>query len=369
MQYMLLIYENDAERIEKMDDRMPTCAAYAEAMKKAGIYVCGERLRSASATTSVRWSTARRTSWTVRMPRRRNSSAASTSSTCRTSTPRSSGRPDARAPIAARSRSAPSGPTTCNGPAGPRRSGRERVETCRRWPTRRRARPPRPSRGAATASSSRTSRRAPRDVAGAEDALAEAFASALADWPTDGVPRNPEAWLMTVARRRQIDASRRRRSRTEAADHLRLMAEEVGGRGKRAPDARRAPRADVRLRPSGDRAERARAADPADRPRLRCGRDRARPSWSRPRRWPSGWCAPRTRSARPAFPSTCPSATSCRNGWTRCSRPSTRRTPRAGRIPAAPTRGAATSPTRPSGSAGWWRRCCPTNPKRSRSWR
>jgi RNA polymerase sigma-70 factor (ECF subfamily) len=55
------------------------------------------------------------------------------------------------------------------------------------------------------------------DVAGAEDALAEAFASALADWPTDGVPRNPEAWLMTVARRRQIDASRRRRSSTEAA--------------------------------------------------------------------------------------------------------------------------------------------------------
>jgi RNA polymerase sigma-70 factor, ECF subfamily len=65
------------------------------------------------------------------------------------------------------------------------------------------------------------------DVAGAEDALADAFASALADWPRDGVPRNPEAWLMTVARRRQIDASRRRRSRTDAADHLRLMAEEI----------------------------------------------------------------------------------------------------------------------------------------------
>ncbi len=65
------------------------------------------------------------------------------------------------------------------------------------------------------------------DVAGAEDALAEAFASALADWPTAGVPRNPEAWLMTVARRRQIDASRRRRSRTEAVDHLRLIADEA----------------------------------------------------------------------------------------------------------------------------------------------
>src|SRR5262249_15479285 len=60
----------------------------------------------------------------------------------------------------------------------------------------------------------------------AEDALAEAFASALADWPRDGIPRNPEAWLMTVARRRQIDAARRRRSRTDAADHLRLIAEE-----------------------------------------------------------------------------------------------------------------------------------------------
>jgi hypothetical protein len=54
MQYMLLIYENDAERVEKMDERMPTCAAYAAAMKKAGIYVCGERLRGAGSTTSVR---------------------------------------------------------------------------------------------------------------------------------------------------------------------------------------------------------------------------------------------------------------------------------------------------------------------------
>ena len=65
------------------------------------------------------------------------------------------------------------------------------------------------------------------DVAGAEDALADAFASALADWPADGVPRNPEAWLLTVARRRQIDASRRRRSRVEGVPHLRLMMEEM----------------------------------------------------------------------------------------------------------------------------------------------
>lgn len=54
MQYLLLIYENDAERVAHMDERMPTCAAYAEAMKKAGIYLAGERLRGIDASTSVR---------------------------------------------------------------------------------------------------------------------------------------------------------------------------------------------------------------------------------------------------------------------------------------------------------------------------
>ncbi len=66
-----------------------------------------------------------------------------------------------------------------------------------------------------------------RDVAGAEDALADAFASALADWPARGVPDRPEAWLMTVARRKLIDAARRQRTSEEAAGHLRLMADEL----------------------------------------------------------------------------------------------------------------------------------------------
>ena len=66
-----------------------------------------------------------------------------------------------------------------------------------------------------------------RDVAGAEDALSDAFASALVDWPASGVPANPEAWLLTVARRKAIDASRRRRTRVESADHLKLLADEV----------------------------------------------------------------------------------------------------------------------------------------------
>ncbi len=54
MKYMLLIHEDDADRVAMMDERMPTCAAYAQAMVKAGIYVSGDRLRAASTATTVR---------------------------------------------------------------------------------------------------------------------------------------------------------------------------------------------------------------------------------------------------------------------------------------------------------------------------
>ena len=66
-----------------------------------------------------------------------------------------------------------------------------------------------------------------RDVAGAEDALAEAFAAALAHWPKTGVPERPEAWLLTAAKRKLADASRRRRTAAEAEGHVRLIAEEL----------------------------------------------------------------------------------------------------------------------------------------------
>jgi predicted RNA polymerase sigma factor len=61
------------------------------------------------------------------------------------------------------------------------------------------------------------------DVAAAEDALAEAFAAALVRWPADGPPANPEAWLLTVARRRLIDEMRRRHGET-GSDALESMA-------------------------------------------------------------------------------------------------------------------------------------------------
>jgi len=66
-----------------------------------------------------------------------------------------------------------------------------------------------------------------RDVAAAEDALADAFAAALSQWPAGGVPDKPEAWLLTVARRRAEDRRRRARAGIDAQDHLLLIGEEI----------------------------------------------------------------------------------------------------------------------------------------------
>src|SRR5216684_663185 len=64
-----------------------------------------------------------------------------------------------------------------------------------------------------------------RDVAAAEDALSEAFAAALADWPLKGCPENPEGWLLTVARRKVIDMFRGRRRHELAGEQLRVLAD------------------------------------------------------------------------------------------------------------------------------------------------
>ena len=63
------------------------------------------------------------------------------------------------------------------------------------------------------------------DVAAAEDALADAFEAALETWPLHGVPQKPEAWLLTVARRRLIDNARHVRVHTDAAPTLRAGRE------------------------------------------------------------------------------------------------------------------------------------------------
>src|SRR5271163_1021850 len=72
-----------------------------------------------------------------------------------------------------------------------------------------------------------------RDLAAAEDALAEAFASALLTWPAKGVPQSPEAWLLAAARRRAIDASRRARTRSDAERELVMRIEELQAEAER----------------------------------------------------------------------------------------------------------------------------------------
>jgi len=65
-----------------------------------------------------------------------------------------------------------------------------------------------------------------RDVASAEDALSNALVAALTTWPTDGVPQNPEAWLLTTARRSFIDLVRHQRVALASEPTLQLMREE-----------------------------------------------------------------------------------------------------------------------------------------------
>ncbi|MGC2891462.1 MAG: DUF6596 domain-containing protein [Candidatus Acidiferrum sp.] len=79
-----------------------------------------------------------------------------------------------------------------------------------------------------------------RDVSAAEDALSEAFASALTDWPRNGCPSNPEAWLLTVARRKVIDMVRGRRRHEMAGEQLRVLAEglEAAAEQSEIPDQR-----------------------------------------------------------------------------------------------------------------------------------
>lgn len=52
------------------------------------------------------------------------------------------------------------------------------------------------------------------DLAAAQDAVGDAFVSALQSWEQHGVPNNPEAWMFTAARRKLIDARRRTRGHT-----------------------------------------------------------------------------------------------------------------------------------------------------------
>jgi RNA polymerase sigma-70 factor, ECF subfamily len=64
------------------------------------------------------------------------------------------------------------------------------------------------------------------DLDVAEEAAAEAFATAVERWPTDGVPPNPGAWLTTTANRKAIDRLRRESKRDDKQREARLVYDE-----------------------------------------------------------------------------------------------------------------------------------------------
>jgi RNA polymerase sigma factor (sigma-70 family) len=71
-----------------------------------------------------------------------------------------------------------------------------------------------------------------RDVGRAEELAQDAFVAALTQWPQEGIPRNPGAWLMTTAKRRAIDAIRREKSLEQKTGELErnLLNAETGSK-------------------------------------------------------------------------------------------------------------------------------------------
>jgi len=63
----------------------------------------------------------------------------------------------------------------------------------------------------------------------AEEAMQEAFASALAHWPSRGIPERPGAWITGVAHRKLIDSARRQSTRNEKQDALQYEMRSTAG--------------------------------------------------------------------------------------------------------------------------------------------
>src|SRR5947208_14436045 len=78
------------------------------------------------------------------------------------------------------------------------------------------------------------------DLASAEDALSNALVSALSHWPQDGVPQNPEAWLLTAGRHSLIDAIRHQKVVLASEPTVQLLKEDFteAALSKEFPDER-----------------------------------------------------------------------------------------------------------------------------------
>jgi RNA polymerase sigma-70 factor, ECF subfamily len=82
----------------------------------------------------------------------------------------------------------------------------------------------------------------------AEEAMQEAFASALAHWPSRGIPERPGAWITAVAHRKLIDSARRQSTRNEKEDALQYEMRSTAGEDAPSADELSVSYPDDRLR-------------------------------------------------------------------------------------------------------------------------
>ena len=155
----------------------------------------------------------------------------------------------------------------------------------------------------------------------AEEALHDAFVAAAEQWPRDGMPANPRAWLVSAGRFKAIDRLRRRARFDAAAPELAARIEADASDAMDETDETIADdqlAADLHLLPPGAAARRPGRADPARGLRADDRGDRPRLPHPRRRPWPSGSCGPRRRSATRAFPTRSRAPTNCRSGSRPC---------------------------------------------------
>jgi RNA polymerase sigma-70 factor (ECF subfamily) len=152
----------------------------------------------------------------------------------------------------------------------------------------------------------------------AEEALHDAFTAALDQWPKEGVPNNPRAWLVSTGRFKAIDAMRRR-ARVDVS--LATLAQRLDSTTSDPAEWHDEGVEDDRLRLIFTCCHPALSPDAQVAMTLRevCGlttEEIARAFLTARPRWPSASCAPKGRSAMRAFLIRCRRRPICKTVWT-----------------------------------------------------
>ena len=239
MQYLLMIYSDESGMADATpEDGARMMAAYGafDQRGQGGRRVRGRRRPAADVDGDDR-ARARRRAAAHRRAVRRDARAARRLLPARVRRPRRgdrAGRPRSRAPCTARSRSARSWTTRPRAPGSRRRSGGARLTQSPDVLDRLFRRE--------SAQAVAALARALGDLDRAEEAVQDAYATALERWPRDGVPANPAAWIVTAARNRALDRIRAERRSAPGAPRRRrgwrrsARDGDAGRRRDREPD-------------------------------------------------------------------------------------------------------------------------------------